>query len=306
MKRITILDVSALLHSAKHSIGKKKALSYKDQYVFVIYGFLLMHSRPDIVVFALDSTSSIRKNKLYRQYKGNRDDSKKTDEQKRLDDLSRPQFRVVKEEIIPGLGYKNVFEAEGYEADDIIASVCQKYKDCGICIVTSDSDMYQLIRPNIVVMNPKDYRYMNMMGFTAKYGLEHPRLWKRVKVYGGCLSDNIPGIKIPQAEKPMKLGALQTKTSKERRIREISAINYLKGKLKPTSTYYKAFTHPMNKRLINLNKNLIILPLAGTPDFKVVQDTELSRQALINMCHRFGFKSILEDINDFAKTLKLK
>jgi len=313
MKRITVLDVSSLLHASKHAIGKKKKLSHGQQYTFVIFGFLfklrsvLIHSRPDIVVFALDSTSSIRKDKLYRQYKGNRDDSKKTEEQKQLDALSRPQFRVVKEEIIPRLGYKNIFETEGFEADDIIGSICKKYKDCEICIVSSDSDMYQLITPSIVVMNPKDYRYMNMFSFTGKYGLEHPRLWKRVKVFGGCKSDNVKGIIIPKDNKPKKLKPGQIeKPKKTRRIGEISAINYLKGKLKPTSTFYKAFSHPMNKKLINLNKNLVILPLFGTPEFKIVEDNNLSRQALIEICHKFGFKSILEDINDFSKTLRLK
>jgi hypothetical protein len=192
MKRICVVDTSSLLHAAKHSIGKKAKLSYNDQYSFVIYGFLfrlrsvLLKIKPDVVVFALDSQSSIRKDKHYSLYKSKRKTAEKTPEQKELDALAYPQFEIIQNEILPEIGYKNVFKVEGFEADDIIGSICKTYKDFEICIVTSDEDMYQCLRSNIAILKPRDYTFFTLNTLKEKYGLLHGNDWKRIKVYGGC------------------------------------------------------------------------------------------------------------------------
>jgi 5'-3' exonuclease len=302
--RILILDTSALLHAAKHSVGKAK-LSHNEQYTFVIFGFLfklrsiLIHTRPDVIAFALDGKTSLRKQLYYSQYKGNRDDSDKSVEEQKFNEIARQQFTIVQEEIIPELGYKNIFKAEGFEADDIIGSICKTHGNSNIgtsneiCIVTTDSDMFQLIRENIVILNPKTYTYLTMSGFEKKYNIGHPNMWKRVKVYSGCSTDNVPGIIVHG-----------TKTL--RRVGIKSVINYLQNKLKPTSNIYKAFTDPRNKKDINRNKLLTILPLKNTPEFRIVKDDKLSRSALLKICAKYRFKSIEEDIEDFCKVLKLR
>lgn len=300
--RILIVDVSAILHSVKHSIGKKTKLSHGEQYTFIIYGFifrlrsLVLHSRSDVTVFALDSDKSLRRELYYSQYKMNRDDSLKTDEEKKFDAIARPQFKIVQEEILYDMGFKNVFKADGYEADDIIGRICDTYSKHEVCIVSTDSDMYQLLRDNIVILNPKDYNYFTIDKFQQKYNIGHPNMWKRVKVYGGCKTDNVPGIPIPNDDKKKKI----------RHIGEKSVINYLQGTMNKTSNYYKAFTCAQNKKIINRNKHLTILPMRGTPEFRIVKDDALYRKSLVEICNKYGFKSIMEDLDDFCKVLRLR
>jgi len=296
--RILIIDTSALLHAAKHSVGKAK-LSHNDQYTFVIFGFLfrlrnlVQKTYADRIVFAYDSASSLRKELIYSEYKSNRDDSKKSDKDKQLDAIARPQFKIVKK-IISYIGYKNTFEAEGYEADDIIASVVKSNKNSEIVICTSDEDMYQLISPTCMIIKPRDYRWYGLKEFRQEYGIE-PLMWKRVKVYGGCSTDAVPGLPIPSDDKAKKV----------RHIGEGLALNYIKAKINPETKTYKAFFGPEAKRIVNRNKSLVILPFRGTPEFSILSDS-LSKERFIQVCKEYGFKSILQDIKDFCTVLKLR
>lgn len=298
--RIAIVDVSSILHTVKHAIGKKNKLSHNERYTFVIFGFLFrlrsiaLNSLADQIVFAYDSQSSIRRDLYFKEYKMKRTKAEKTEEQKQLDAISFPQFKIVQDEIIPGLGFKNCFKAEGYEADDIIARLCQRYSEHEICIVTSDEDMYQLLSRNISIMKPREYKWYTKTTFQHEYGIE-PEDWRKVKVYGGCKSDEVPGL-------PMPIGP----GGKQRHVGEGTAISYILNKLNPDTATYRSFVGKKAEKIINRNKYLTILPLRGTPEFTIVPDNNLSKGALIAMCKKFGFNSILNDIQDFAKTLKLR
>jgi len=301
--RIAIVDTSSILHTVKHAIGKKNKLSHKEYYTFIIFGFLFrlrsiaLNSLADQIVFAYDSQSSIRRDLYFKDYKVKRKKAEKTEEQKLLDEISFPQFKIVQDEIIPGLGFKNYFFAEGFEADDIIARICKKYTEHEICIVTGDEDMYQLLSRNVSIMKPREYRWYTEVTFKHEYGIE-PKDWRKVKVYGGCKSDEVPGLPIPKS--------LKSTSDKILHVGEGTAIKYIKNELNPETQAYKAFIGKEAERIINRNKFLTILPLRGTPDFTIVPDRNLSKSALVKICNKFGFNSILRDINDYASTLKLR
>jgi 5'-3' exonuclease len=302
MKRIVVIDTSSILHAAKHSIGKKNKLSHGEQYTFIIYGFLIrlriiaVKTRPTVLVFANDSgkEKSIRKLKYYPPYKMSRDDSEKTPEQLALDEISYPQFDIVKK-IIKYVGWKNVFETPGYEADDIIASICKKYTEHEVCIVTSDEDMYQLLDDHIAIMKPKNHNWYTKEHFEMEYGV-HPKMWKRIKVYGGCSTDGVPGIPIRSDDKDKKI----------RRIGPGFALKYIKGELKESSSAYKAIKDPINAKIIKRNKYLTILPLVGTPEYNIQMDNNLSLERFTEVCNKYGFNSILTDLEAFSDVLKLK
>lgn len=297
--RILVIDTSALLHAAKHSVGKAK-LSSNEQYTFVIFGFLfrlrnlVQKTYADRIVFAYDSDSSLRKELIYSEYKSNRNDSNKTEKEKELDAIARPQFAVVKK-IIKYIGYKNTFEVKGFEADDIIASVVKSHKNDEVVVCTSDKDMYQLISPTCMMIKPKDYRWYGLKEFRQEYGIE-PLMWKRVKVYGGCSTDSVPGLPIPSEDK----------TKKIRHIGEGLALSYIKNKINPQSNTYKAFFGPTAKKIVSRNKSLVILPFKGTPEFTLQVDDNLSKERFLQVCREYNFSSILSDIADFSHVLKLK
>lgn len=147
---------------------------------------IMRKTRADITVFATDSNTedSVRR-KLYPTYKFKRSTREKTDEEIALDELAYPQFEEVENYVLPTMGYRNIFNFKGFEADDIIGKVCKTYPMAEIIIVTSDHDMYQLLTDRACIMKPKTMQYYTKKSFEKEYRIK-PHMWKRVKAIGGC------------------------------------------------------------------------------------------------------------------------
>lgn len=296
-QRILILDTSAILHQVKFSLAKHK-LSNKEKPTFVIYGFLLKLSfllkktKSNVVVFATDSLSSKRK-KMYAEYKEKRSQNK-TEQQIALDKLAYPQFDEIINYVIPKLGYRNVFGAEGFEADDVIGRVCKTYKDSEIIICTTDQDMYQLLKNNVAIFDIRINNWFTEKSFKTKFGIE-PKMWKRVKAIGGCSSDNVKGVPIPQPDP----------TKKMRHVAETGALNFIIGKMNPNTQAYKAIVSKAGKQVINRNKKLVILPFKDTPEFPIRPDHP-RRSGFIDVCEKYDFKSLLSDMDYWKNTLRLR
>jgi len=295
--RVLIIDLLAVLHAVKFSLGKHR-LSNKDKPTFVIYGFLLKlnfllrKTKASVVVYALDSDTSKRK-KIYSVYKEKRKQNR-TDKQIELDNLALPQFKEISGHVIPKLGYRNVFGAEGFEADDVIGRVCKDYKDEQIAICSSDHDMYQLLTNNVCMINAKTNNWYTINHFINEYGIK-PNMWKRVKAIGGCSSDGVKGVPIPQPDP----------TKKQMHVAEKGALNYIKGETASTTKAHQAIESREGKDVINRNKSLVILPFRGTPKFTIRPDHP-KELGLRHICEEYGFKSITNDIERWKKILRLR
>jgi DNA polymerase-1 len=92
-----------------------------------------------------------------------------------------------------------VFSAQGYEADDVIGTLAKQAAEAGIDthLVTLDSDLIQLIQPNVQIymMRPyqRDHVIYNEESARARYGFAPIRMVD-YKALRGDSSDNIPGI----------------------------------------------------------------------------------------------------------------
>lgn len=84
----------------------------------------------------------------------------------------------------------------GYEADDIIASICKKYSDANeIIIVSSDKDMNQLlVYKNVQIYNPSINSFFTNDDCFEKFGI-YPDNFTFYQAFVGDRSDNISGIK---------------------------------------------------------------------------------------------------------------
>jgi DNA polymerase-1 len=93
---------------------------------------------------------------------------------------------------------------DGYEADDIIASLTRDGLDAGsqVIVLSSDKDLYQLITPDKVVQMTSikrnagdvEYDWMNWKQLYEKYGVTHEQ-WVDYRVLTGDSSDNIAGVR---------------------------------------------------------------------------------------------------------------
>ncbi|MDE5061541.1 MULTISPECIES: DNA polymerase I [Wolbachia] len=154
-----------------------------------VYGFLNMvlkyiaHS--DYLTIALDAGKKNFRHNLYPEYKANRVTPP--------EDLI-PQFTILREAIEAfNLSYE---EIEGYEADDIIATLAAKYayhKDFKVVVVSSDKDLFQLLNHNILIFDPIKNIYIDEKQIVEKFGVNSHKLLDLFSLTGDA-SDNIPGV----------------------------------------------------------------------------------------------------------------
>ncbi len=140
----------------------------------------------DYIVFALDSKGKTFRNDLYPAYKANRD---------------APPVDLVKQlpiaiDWISEMGFANLSK-DGFEADDIIATLAKYGKEQGlkVRIVSHDKDLYQMIEDGTVVMYDSVKRKeITEEGCFEKFGV-YPKDFINFQAILGDSSDNVPGVK---------------------------------------------------------------------------------------------------------------
>ncbi len=158
-----------------------------------IYGFasmmakILIDHSPKAVIVAWDKGWSGRE-KVYAEYKSQR---------KSRPDLLKEQWPALAP-LAEAFGFRNV-DVEGYEADDVIATLARQASEAQIpvMIVSGDRDVYQLVRDGIRVMTTSrgvtDTKIYDRDGVIERYGVP-PELVTDFIGLKGDTSDNIPGV----------------------------------------------------------------------------------------------------------------
>ena len=138
---------------------------------------------PTHLAVVFDYSATTFRNEIYDAYKANRPEPP--------EDL-RPQFPLTREATrafnIPCL------ELDGYEADDIIATLARQAVARGgrATIISSDKDLMQLVGDGIVMRDPMKDRLIDRDGVIEKFGVP-PEKVVDVQALAGDSVDNIPG-----------------------------------------------------------------------------------------------------------------
>ena len=264
-----LIDANSVAHQMKHGMSD---LSFHEKQVGVIFGFLrqlLLLAKilkSNNFVFAWDSRSSVR-SQFFPEYKGRRK-KEKTPEEKELDDIAYAQFNALQHEILTEIGFLNSFYQEGYEADDIIASIVHCNKKEKVVIISTDEDLYQLLSENVTmysIRKKQEYTHHNLW----KDCRVPPQDWPDVKAIAGCSSDDIPGVA---------------------GVGEKTACKYLNRQLCITHKTYRAIKD--NGELIKRNLKLVTLPYPGTNNIQTLTNIP-SLKGFLNVCTRYGFESFM-------------
>ncbi len=104
------------------------------------------------------------------------------------------------EPLVDAFGYRNL-RVEGYEADDVIASIAERARHADppipVMVVTGDRDAYQLVQDGVRIMTTSrgitDTRVYDRDGVIERYGIP-PELVPDFIGLKGDTSDNIPGV----------------------------------------------------------------------------------------------------------------
>jgi DNA polymerase-1 len=148
---------------------------------------LLSDYRPKGVAVAWD-TRPVHRAEISAEYKEGR---------RPMPDLLREQFPYFRP-IVEAFGYRNL-EFEGWEADDVIATLATRADVAGIrtCVVSTDRDAFQLVSENVcLMMTPRGVADVNVYTperVEARLGITADKVPDFIGLKGDS-SDNIPGV----------------------------------------------------------------------------------------------------------------
>ena len=193
-KRLLLIDGHSMAYRAFFALPAENFTTASGQHTNAIYGFatmllsLLSSEKPTHVAVAFDVSRKTFRSEIFPEYKANR--AKTPDE-------FRSQMSYL-HELVSAFGITQ-FEVEGYEADDVIATITKRAEKEGaeVFICTGDRDSFQLVNDKTTVLYPKrgvsDLARMTPDAVQEKYGMS-PAQYPDFAALRGDPSDNLPSI----------------------------------------------------------------------------------------------------------------
>ena len=193
-KRLLLIDGHSMAYRAFYALPAENFTTATGQHTNAIYGFatmllsLLSSEKPTHVAVAFDVSRNTFRSEIFPEYKANR--TKTPDE-------FRSQMSYL-HELVSAFGITQ-FEVEGYEADDVIATITKQAEkeSAEVLICTGDRDSFQLVNDKTTVLYPKrgvsDLARMTPDAVQEKYGMS-PAQYPDFAALRGDPSDNLPSI----------------------------------------------------------------------------------------------------------------
>ncbi|CAB4751939.1 unannotated protein [freshwater metagenome] len=193
-KKLLLIDGHSLAYRAFYALPAENFATSTGQHTNAIYGFasmlinLISSEKPTHIATAFDVSRKTFRSERFPEYKANR--SATPDEFR-----SQTSFLF---DLVHGFGIRH-FAVEGFEADDIIATLAKRAEVDGfeVLICTGDRDSFQLINSKTTVLYPKrgvtDLARMTPEAVLEKYGLT-PAQYPDFAALRGDPSDNLPSI----------------------------------------------------------------------------------------------------------------
>jgi DNA polymerase-1 len=290
LKRMIILDSNSILHRSFHALPP--LTTKKGEPVSAVYGFLLVlfkaikENQPDFIAACFDFPAPTFRHKEFKEYKATRPPTPK--------DLIS-QIPKVKE-VLKVLNIP-IFEKEGFEADDLIATIARKAENevSEIFVLTSDFDALQIVNKKIKIFflgkKMKEPLIYTEEKVVTEFGIL-PKQIPDFKALVGDQSDNIPGvlgIGPKTAVEILKyygnLETLYSKVEKEKKLKEKIRKELI-----------------MSKEKVFLSKNLAKLRDEVEIDFdlKKCSFDKLDFQAFKKALENFEFYSLLKRIPEIT------
>ena len=282
-----LIDGSAFIFRAYHALPPLTRKS-DGLPVGAVSGFVTMLQRyvennsgsdaATHVAVIFDYSGRSFRNDLYDKYKANRPPAP--------EDLI-PQFPLTRRATEAfNIACK---EIEGYEADDIIATLAHKARDAGgrVTIISSDKDLMQLVGNGVEMFDPMKNKRIDREGVIEKFGVGPERVID-VQALAGDSVDNVPGA--PGIG--IKTAALL--------INEFGDLESLLNRAEEIPQPKRRETLIVNREQIELSKRLVSLdcetPLDFTLDDLEVRDPE--PDALFGFLAEMEFRTILKRVAD--------
>ncbi len=206
-------------------------------------------------------------------------------------DLLREQWPHLMP-LVEAFGYTNV-KVEGYEADDVIASLVRQAREEGIevMVVTGDRDAYQLVDEGVRVMSTSrgitETKIYDRDAVEERYGVP-PELITDLMGLRGDTSDNIPGV--PGVGEKTATQLLQQFGSLEG---VLSSVEEISGAKRKQNLIEHADDARMSKQLATLQ-----FEIETGVDMAAVMGTTTDRGALREFMREFELRAVMERLEE--------
>jgi DNA polymerase-1 len=282
-KQLYLIDATAFCYRAFYAL---KGLSTSfGQPTGAIYGFInilnkiLKEKKPEFLAACFDVSKDTFRLKKFAAYKIQRPP---------MPDGLFSQIPLIKE-IISAYGIA-ILEKEGYEADDIIATLAHRarHKDISVTIVSSDKDMLQLVDENTVVFSPyKDEGTVyDRQKVLERFGVAPERISEIIALMGDD-ADNIPGVpgigEKTAVELIRQFGSLENLLNNPDQVRQDKIQQAIKN----------------NLDTINLNRELALLSQEADIDSGIdrLKIGQPDLKELFRLFNRLEFNKFLKDLS---------
>ncbi|MGF1663567.1 MAG: DNA polymerase I [Kineosporiaceae bacterium] len=197
--RLLLLDGHSLAYRAFFALPAENFSTSTGQVTNAVYGFtamlinVLRDEQPTHVAVAFDVSRATFRTEQYAEYKANRSATPSE---------FSGQVPLIKE-VLATLGVP-ALEREGYEADDVIATLVRRVRDrtaagepMDVVVCTGDRDSFQLVGDDVTVLYPKrgvsELSRMTPAAVEERYGIG-PDLYPDMAALVGEDSDNLSGV----------------------------------------------------------------------------------------------------------------
>ncbi|MCM8790761.1 MAG: DNA polymerase I [Candidatus Omnitrophica bacterium] len=280
-KRLFLIDGNSFCYRAYYAI--RPLSNSKGQPTNAVYGFVTMlhkiikDNSPDMLAVAFDLKGPTFRHEKFGEYKIHR---------KPMPNEMVSQMPYIKRFVqasnIP------IFEVQGYEADDVLATIAKKAESHGIetYIVTGDKDALQLVNDHIKVFSThKDGLIYDKAKVREAYGVG-PEKIPDIMALMGDASDNIPGVR-----------GIGEKTAIEL-IGEFGSLDHLLANISKVKGEARQKMLREGQDMARLSKELALLdkdvPLKV--DFKQLELKEPDQASLLELYKELEFKSFIKDL----------
>ena len=189
---VYILDSYGLIFRCYFAFVNRPLTNKQGQNISALFGFfrnlhfIFEHYNPSCLIAAMDSKTKTFRHEMFSEYKATRN--------KTPDDLHAQVPWIT--EVLETMGVP-VLQCDGYEADDIIATVAKKCEKIGrqCRILSGDKDLMQLVTENTNILKPENggWKLTKTDGVQAEWGVEPKQILDLLSLFGDS-SDNIPGV----------------------------------------------------------------------------------------------------------------
>ncbi len=255
-----LLDASSYIHRAFHAIrGLSTSQGVPTNAVFGFVQMLLKvvrEAKPEYLAVVYDAKGPTFRHHLYPAYKANRPP---------LDPALKTQFPLVRQ-VVTALELPAV-EMEGFEADDLMATLARQALDQGfeVVIVSGDKDLFQLLADRVTMWDTMKEIRLGPGDIKEKLGVG-PELVVDYMALTGDSGDNVPGV--PGVGPKTAAQLLAAHKNLDQLLEEAGALK--KGKVKDSLI--------ANRELALLSRELVRLkadaPLAFDPEAFKVRDPD--------------------------------